>query len=227
MLEDLRWFGLEWQEGPDVGGPSAPYSQSQRQYATSFEALRQAGYLYPCRCSRKDVLTALGAPHAGDEEPIYPGTCRPPRRGPDLDAPNNERVSWRFQVPHGEAVRFEDRCQGSQSFVAGVDFGDFVVWRHDAIPSYHLAVVVDDAAMRVTEVVRGVDLLLSTARQLLLFRALGLAPPAYYHCPLVTDAAGQRLAKRHDALSLRRLQKTGATPESLRANWPADRPEIF
>ena len=112
-----------------------------------------------------------------------------------------------------------DGYYGAQQFVAGLDFGDFVVWRHDGSPSYQLAVVVDDAAMGITEVVRGADLLRSTARQLLLYRALGLSVPAFYHCPLLTDASGQRLAKRHDALSLSKLRSDGVRPEDLRAQW--------
>src|SRR5207344_471252 len=119
------------------------------------------------------------------------------------------RVNWRFRVPDGELVSFIDGRYGSKQFVAGKDFGDFVVWRHDDVPAYQLAVVVDDAAMNITEVVRGADLLASTARQLLLYRALGLEPPDFYHCPLMTDDRGVRLAKRHDALSLRKLRERG------------------
>ena len=129
--------------------------------------------------------------------------------------------SWRFRVPDGETISFTDGHFGPQQFVAGQDFGDFVVWRHDDIPAYQLAVVVDDAAMQITEVVRGQDLLKSTARQLLLYRALGLAPPQFFHCPLLTDDTGARLAKRHEALSLRTLRARGAKPELLRAEWSA------
>jgi len=125
-------------------------------------------------------------------------------------------VNWRFRVPDGKTISFIDRCRGPQQFVAGKDFGDFVVWRHDDVPAYQLAVVVDDAAMQITEVVRGEDLLRSTARQLLLYHALGLPTPGFYHCPLVTDESGVRLAKRHDALSLRRLRAGGEHPERLR-----------
>jgi glutamyl-tRNA synthetase len=131
----------------------------------------------------------------------------------------NQKFSWRFLVPDSETISFLDANLGPQQFVAGKDFGDFVVWRHDDVPSYQLAVVVDDAAMQITEVVRGADLLVSTARQLLLYRALGLTPPAFYHCPLMTDESGQRLAKRHDALSLRSLRANGASPETLRLGW--------
>jgi glutamyl-tRNA synthetase len=131
----------------------------------------------------------------------------------------NRKFSWRFRVPDGETVSFTDGNCGEQNFVAGKDLGDFVVWRGDDVPAYQLACVVDDAAMRITEVVRGADLLVSTARQLLLYRALGLTPPDFFHCELVKDKTGNRLAKRHDALSLRALRKQGATPERLRQDW--------
>src|SRR5512140_109362 len=225
MLEDLWWFGFEWQEGPDCGGAFGPYTQSERLpfHRAAFQKLREKGLVYPCTCSRRDVLLALGAPHAGEDEPLYPGTCRSKavgggKRGRAVPAPDEvrggrgARVNWRVRVPDGEEIRFEDGRCGAQSFVAGKDFGDFIIWRHDDIPSYQLAVVVDDTAMKITEVVRGEDLLKSTARQLLIYRALDAAPPAFFHCPLMTDSAGVRLAKRHDALSLRALRQQGAAP---------------
>ncbi len=220
MMEDLRWFGFRWQEGPDCGGPFVPYAQSKRGhfYRAALEKLRQAGWIYPCRCSHSDVLRALQAPHAGEEEPVYPGTCRP-AHGTIFERLETKGVNWRFRVPEGQGISFTDGCFGYQQFEAGRDFGDFVIWRHDAVPSYQLAVVVDDAAMQITEVVRGADLLLSTARQLLLYRALGLIPPAFYHCPLMNDDSGVRLAKRHDALSLRTLRARGMTPQMLRQSW--------
>jgi glutamyl-tRNA synthetase len=216
MIEDLHWLGLEWQEGPIEGGPYVPYIQSERldYYRPAFEQLRAEGFLYPCTCSRKDVQRALQAPHAADDEPLYPGTCR------SKDATglqNASRVNWRFRVPDGKAVEFMDGHSGKQVFEAGKDFGDFVVWRHDGIPSYQLAVTVDDAAMHITEVVRGADLLVSTARQLLLYRSLKKSTPAFFHCPLMTDESGIRLAKRHDALSLRQLRAQGRTPSELQA----------
>ena len=125
-------------------------------------------------------------------------------------------MNWRFRVPDGEAIRFTDLHMGPQCMVAGSDFGDFIVWRRDDVPAYQLAVVVDDAAMRITEVVRGADLLTSTARQILLFRTLGLSVPDYYHCDLVRDETGMRLAKRHDASSVRRLRELGWTAEQVR-----------
>ena len=218
MLEDLRWFGLEWSEGPDVGGPFAPYNQSARMngYRGALEQLRAGNYIYPCTCSRKDIQAATRAPHANDDnEPIYPGTCRDNSKS----RIKNSKFAWRFRVPDGETISFTDGNLGEQRFVAGKDFGDFVVWRGDGVPAYQLACVADDAAMQITEVVRGADLLVSTARQILLYRALGLTAPAFFHCPLWLDETGVRLAKRHDALSLRTLRGRGETPESLRRNW--------
>jgi glutamyl-tRNA synthetase len=230
-LEDLRWLGIRWQEGPDKGGPFAPYLQSRRLdvYLDAWRRLVRNGYLYPCRCSRKDLESALAAPHesawpgaAGnplldppDDEPIYPGTCRPPQDiGPTANE-LHEGINWRFRVPDGEAVEFDDRNLGRQRFVAGLDFGDFVVWRRDGVPSYQLACVADDAAMGITEVVRGADLLKSTARQILLNRALDFKNPGWFHCSLVVDHNGRRLAKRHDALSLAALRQRGLTPMNI------------
>lgn len=227
MYEDLRWLGINWVEGPDCGGPFAPYAQSERRsfYLNAWESLRKRGFIYPCICSRKDVVLAAGAPNEDDDEPLYPGTCRP-GVGPGLRTGRAERSSaansqpaglnWRFHVPDGEEIRFTDLHLGQQCFVAGRDFGDFIVWRRDDVPAYQLAVVVDDAAMKITEVVRGADLLKSTARQILLFRALGPPIPDYYHCDLIRDDAGIRLAKRHDSLSIRKLRELGWTREQVR-----------
>jgi glutamyl/glutaminyl-tRNA synthetase len=217
MLADLRWFGFEWSEGPDVGGQFAPYHQSERMsfYRAALEKLRAGNFIYPCSCSRKDIQAATRAPHANDDdEPIYPGTCRSNRKSETA----NQKFNWRFRVPEGGTISFVDGNRGGQKFVAGIDFGDFIVWRGDDVPAYQLACVVDDAAMAITEVVRGADLLLSTARQILLYRALGLPPPEFFHCALMLDEKGARLAKRHDVLSLRTLRERGETPESLRRN---------
>ncbi|MFI5102164.1 MAG: tRNA glutamyl-Q(34) synthetase GluQRS [Terriglobales bacterium] len=222
MMEDLRWLGMRWNEGPDCGGGYGPYSQSERRahYQEAWRRLRDGGYLYPCICSRKDLAQAASAPNDADDEPVYPGTCRERKDVADLVDPAG--VNWRFRVPDGEEIEFVDLNLGRQRYVAGRDFGDFLVWRRDDVPAYQLAVVVDDAAMRITEVVRGADLLKSTARQLLLMRALGHSPPDEFHCELVRDAAGARLAKRHDALSIRHLRESGMTADKVleMAGWP-------
>lgn len=225
MLEDLRWLGIRWQEGPDVGGPYAPYEQSRRRelYLEAWRRLVQMGFVYPCRCSRKDLARSAQAPHDEDDEPLYPGTCRPKSGAKLIAVPESPAgLNWRFRVPDDEEITFEDGHFGARRFVAGRDFGDFLVWRRDDVPAYQLAVVVDDAAMHITEVVRGADLLRSTARQILLYQALGLAAPAWYHCPLMRDAGGQRLAKRHDALSLRALRQQGRTAEEIIAMFNSD-----
>ena len=217
MYEDLRWLGIQWQEGPDVGGAFAPYNQSQRRdhYLNAWHTLRDSGSIYPCTCSRKDLAEMASAPHDdSNDEPLYPGKCRPAEPvAATAEAPAG--VNWRFRVPDEEIVEFEDLNVGRQRFAAGSDFGDFLVWRRDDIPAYQLACAVDDAAMQITEVVRGADLLKSTARQLLLLRALGWSAPQYFHCELMTDERGERLAKRHDALSLRTLRERGATPAEV------------
>ena len=230
-FEDLHWLGIRWDEGPDVGGAYGPYEQGLRHdfYLAAWKKLREGGFLYPCKCSRKDLASTLSAPHENmsrgqeplDDEPVYPGTCRPTNENGratetlSANAVDPNGMHWRFRVPDGETIEFEDLNLGRRRFVAGVDFGDFVVWRRDGVPSYQLACVADDAAMGITEVVRGADLLKSTARQILLNRALGFASPAWFHCELVADEAGKRLAKRHDALSVRALRQRGLTPEEV------------
>ena len=215
MYEDLRWLGIDWEEGPDEGGPFRPYQQSQRRsfYLKAWKKLRDGGWIYPCTCSRKDLAAAAAAPNDADDEPIYPGKCRSRIDAVDFDSPVG--MNWRFRVPDGEPIEFMDKHLGTQSFVAGKDYGDFVVWRRDDVPAYQLAVAVDDAEMEITEVVRGADLLKSTARQILIFRALGLKSPAYYHCSLTRDSTGQRMAKRHDSLSIRHLRESGKSPEQV------------
>ncbi len=220
MLDDMRWLGLDWDEGPDVGGPHAPYNQRDRLplYRAALETLHAARRIFPCTHTRKDVLEAIGAPHEGaapDDEPVYPAAFRPPAGAPLPPLGETISVNWRFRVPDGEELAFTDGRYGVQRAVAGRDFGDFLVWRKDDAPSYQLSCAVDDAAMQITEVVRGADLIRSTFRQLLLLRALGLAAPTYYHCPLMLDDRGERLAKRHDALSLRTLRAQGVSPQQI------------
>lgn len=215
LLKDLRWFGLNWEE------PTCSQSTRIPLYRAALARLHATGLIYPCARSRRDVLAAASAPHESDEqdEPIYPPQFRPPAGLPLPPLTDPIGINWRFRVPDGESLVFTDGHFSRQEAVAGRDFGDFIVWRKDDMPSYQLACVVDDAAMGITEVVRGADLLKSTFRQLLLYRALGLCPPAFYHCPLVTDSQGVRLAKRHDALALRTLREAGRKPGDIRAAW--------
>jgi glutamyl-tRNA synthetase len=203
-----------------LGGAFAPYVQSERReiYLAAWKKLRDAALIYPCTCSRRDVLQSAGAPHHENEEPVYPGTCQSNgETKSELDSPAGH--NWRFHVPDGEALQFVDNRVGAQHAIAGADFGDFLVWRKDDVPAYQLAVVADDAAMRITEAVRGADLLLSTFRQLLLYRALGLSAPQFYHAELITDSSGKRLAKRDASLSLRELRNSGADPRELRTRY--------
>ncbi|MFM8413190.1 MAG: glutamate--tRNA ligase family protein [Planctomycetota bacterium] len=290
-LDDLRWLGLRWTEGPDVGGPHAPYVQSERTawYLEIWRRLEAAGVIYPSPHSRRDVEEAATAPHdapgarslrdsgarscrdsgarslrdremgdddstltrfrrnrapdgslgdrdSGDrslrdrdtqdddstltrfrrnrapEEPIFPPGLRP-SRWERASAPGG--VPWRFRVPDGRVIEFQDGLCGTVRRTAGVDFGDFVVWRRDDLAAYELAVVADDHAMEIAEVVRGADLLTSTARQILLYEALGWTAPAFAHAPLVCDASGQRLAKRSGGLAIRDLRAAGWTPADV------------
>jgi len=201
-IDDLGWLGLSWCEGPDIGGPHGPYEQSRRTdwFLEVWRRLEAAGAIYPSPHSRRDVDLAATAPHDTDVEPIFPAVLRPARRE---RAARPGGVPWRFRVPDGRSIAFHD------------DFGDFVVWRRDDLPAYELAVVADDHAMEIGEVVRGEDLLTSTARQLLLYEALGWMPPAWCHVPLVRDAVGRRLAKRTGGLAVRDLRAAGWTPADV------------
>jgi glutamyl-tRNA synthetase len=217
ILDELRWLGLDWDEGPDVGGPAGPYRQSERlaSYAAALDRLRDAGLAYPCFCSRAEIAAASQAPHGpSDEGPRYPGTCAGLSAAEAARRAGARRPAWRFRASPG-AIRFEDGIHGEQEVDVAAQVGDFVVARADGVPAYQLAVVVDDAAMEIGEVVRGDDLLASTGRQLLLYRALGLRAPRFAHVPLVVGEDGQRLAKRHGALSLGELRERGADPRAV------------
>ncbi len=217
MLADLRWLGLDWDEGPDVGGPYAPYTQSERQelYETYLQHLQEAGLVYPCYCSRAEIARIASAPH-GSEGPRYPGTCR------DLSGNQRRRYeaagrrpSLRFRVPDERVVAFDDLVAGPNSQRVQQSVGDFILRRSDGIFAYQFAVVVDDGLMRINQVVRGADLLSSTARQILLFEALGFPVPTFAHVPLWLDSTGQRLSKRDQSAGLEPLRAGGATPEQI------------
>lgn len=209
MIEDLRWLGFTWEE------PVIWQTQRRDRYLAALARLHAAGLIFPCHHSRRELAEAsVSAPHEGGEhdEPVYPPAFRPAPGAPlpPLDAAGLA-TNWRFRVPDGETLAFDDGRFGPQVATAGRDFGDFLVWRKDGGPSYQLACAVDDAELGITEVVRGSDLIKSTFRQILLIRALGQKEPAYYHCPLMLDDRGERLAKRHDALALRTLREQGVT----------------
>lgn len=211
-IADLKWLGVEWHKGP------AYQSQRRELYLNAWHQLRDAGYIYPCMRSRKDVARAALAPH--EEDPIFPIEWRTPvEKAMECWEPRG--TNWRFRVPDGEAVAFHDANYGAIMRTASRDFGDFLVWNRDDIPAYELAVVVDDLTMGVTEVVRGADLLTSTARQILIYRALNAQPPAFFHCPLLLDKHGRRLAKRDAALSLRSLRARGYSPNEIIAQTKA------
>ncbi|NBQ59226.1 MAG: tRNA glutamyl-Q(34) synthetase GluQRS [Opitutaceae bacterium] len=215
MTEDLAWLGLHWVE------PMITQSHRRSLYRAALVQLHAGGFIYPCTRSRRDVLEAISAPHDTDEtdEPVFPREFRPATLAPLPPLTEPVTTNWRFRVPDGEELIFTDGQSGAQRALAGRDFGDFLVWRKDDLPSYQLACVVDDAALNITEVVRGEDLRQSTFRQLLIYRALNYRAPAFYHCPLLTDERGVRLAKRHDALALRTLRAAGRTAADLQANW--------
>lgn len=220
MAEDLRWLGLDWD------GPTITQSERLPLYREALARLHAGGWLFPCVRSRKDVLEAAAAPHegGGGDEPLYPVAFRPPPEAPVPPLSDPIAVNWRFRVPDGEELVFHDLRLGEQRATAGRDFGDFLVWRRDNLPSYQLACVVDDHSMDVTEVVRGADLIMSTFRQQLLTRALGWKPPGNFHCELMTDEHGARLAKRHDALGLRALRERGVTPAEIVRDFEAGFP---
>ena len=216
LLDELRWLGIDWDEGPDVGGPAAPYRQSERAelYDQAIARLLVEGRAYLCACSRADVARAATAPHGADEEgPRYPGTCRalPAQAVTDRAAALGRAPSVRFAATR-ERIGFTDGVRGP---VEGEAADDFVLRRADGVASYQLAVVVDDAAMGIEEIVRGDDLLASTPRQIALGRALALPIPRFAHVPLLLALGGERLAKRTRPLALGELRGRGVAPETI------------
>ena len=211
LLEDLLWLGLDWDEGPDVGGPAGPYTQSAREhvYMQALERLEAAGRVYPCFCTRRELRLLAGAPHPDDRGAPYPGTCR------SLDtarrtalAASGRKATLRLLCPE-QQLSFMDLALGPQCFLLAESGGDFALRRSDGVWAYQLAVAVDDALMGVTQVVRGRDILSSTPRQLALMQLLQHTAPQYGHVPLLLDEYGERLAKRHQSLALRALRAQG------------------
>ena len=194
-------------------------SQSSRylRHRAALERLHELGCIFPCTRSRRDVQDAAGAPHEGapNDEPVYPKEFRPPAGIAPPPLGETISVNWRFRVPDDHVLEFDDERLGRQTSISGRTFGDFVVWRKDDTPSYQLATVVDDAELQITEVVRGEDLVRSTFRQLLIFRALGYPEPKFYHAELLCDDQGRRLAKPHDALSIRELRMKGVRSDEI------------
>jgi glutamyl-tRNA synthetase len=216
-MDDLRWLGLDWEEGPDLGGPRAPYVQTQRTelYQAALERLKSAEQVYPCTCTRSDVAAAASAPHFGQEGPRYPGTCsqRTVRDALGLAA-ERRPFAWRLRT---SSTRHElhDLVAGVRTCDVSAELGDFVVFKSDSSPAYQLAVVVDDIAMNVTEVLRGDDLLPSAFRQLELYRFFAAQPPVLAHVPLVLGEDGRRLAKRHGDTRISLLRERHIPPEKL------------
>lgn len=210
ILDDLRWLGLDWDEGPGCSGPAAPYHQSRRTalYAEAIELLDRRGRVYRCDCSRKEIVAS--APHPGEEGPIYAGTCRHRGSGPFRRPP-----ALRLLVPPDEPICFADAVHGTQCVDVAATAGDFVLRRGDGVFSYQLAVAVDDLCQGITQVVRGSDLLTSTARQLLIMRELGAVPPSYAHAPLVLGPDGDRLSKRARGVPIRDHREAGTNPERI------------
>jgi glutamyl-tRNA synthetase len=213
-LDDLKWLGLDWDEGPDRPGPAGPYLQTERlgDYRSALDDLRQRELIYPCTCTRSDVAEAASAPHWEHEGPVYPRTCT--HRTVADSRSFQEVFAWRFRCLEG-LWSFNDGYLGKQTCSVATELGDFIVAKKDGSPAYQLAVVADDHAMQVTEVVRGDDLLASTFRQLQLYSVFGWSTPRYYHLPLVVGPDGRRLAKRHGDSRLSHYRDLQVPPERV------------
>ena len=217
--EDLTWLGLDWDEGGQEGkGSNGPYCQSRRGgfYEKALEHLAALDLIYPCYCTRSELM-ATNAPHLSDGRRVYGGMCRPVRFGGRCaDKPDNRQPrAIRLYVPAEKTVAFSDGVFGDIEVNLGCEVGDFVVRRGDGAWAYQLAVVVDDAMMSVTEVMRGCDLLQSAAQQIYIYGLLGRRPPRYVHLPLLCNTHGQRLSKRDGSLSMEALRKDYSVEDIL------------
>lgn len=219
-IDDLRWLGLDWDEGPDVGGPNQPYVQTERteSYRAALAILRDREQVYPCTCTRTDIANAASAPHLGQDGVVYPRTCAQ-RSSVDAVSIAEEAYCWRYRVSN-EVLGFFDAVMGEQRLNPATELGDFPITRKGGDAAYQLAVVVDDQAMGVNQVVRGADLLPSTFRQIELLRSLNFPLPEYAHVPLVVGSDGRRLAKRHGDTRLSWFREQGVLPEAI-IGWAA------
>lgn len=218
IISDLRWLGIDWDEGPDVGGPGGPYFQRLRTglYNRQFKILLEKRLVYPCSCSRKDVQLAQSAPHPSSRTAIYPGTCRPHDMADFSTSwnPDSRHGAWRF-LTTGIMVKCADRLLGDRSQSLECEVGDFVVQRRDGQFAYQFATVVDDGLMGITDIVRGADLVDSMPRQVALFDSLGFAQPEFWHVPLMNDQHGNRMSKREGAESAQKWRLGGYPPEHV------------
>ena len=217
IVQDLRWMGLDWDEGPDVGGPLGPYDQSARDdlYRTALQVLKDRDLVFPCYCSRKDIAQAASAPHG--RSPVYPGTCRdlaPDARVAAAARHPDRTPAWRLRVDDA-LIAMEDGVYGEFSQSMSEDVGDFVLRRADSLFAYQLAVVIDDGLMGITDVLRGFDLLDSSPRQIYLFRVFGFPIPTFWHVPLMLDEAGNRLSKRDGSDSIAQYRDRGVEAPHL------------
>ncbi len=216
IIEDLLWLGLDWDEGPDIGGSNASYNQSERtgQYESALRTLIDKDLAYPCWCSRKDIAEASSAPHSGS--PIYPGTCRDlthEERGARQAERPDRQPSWRFKITDTSEIVVNDELIGPITQNVATEVGDFILKRTDGLWAYQHAVVVDDIDMKMTDILRAQDLADSTPRQVLLFRALDAKIPRFWHVPLMLDAQGNRMSKRFDSTSLETMDGAMTPPQ--------------
>ncbi len=241
IISDLRWLGLDWDEGPDVGGPRGPYFQQFRTdlYRQQFGKLLERRLVYPCSCSRKDIRLAQSAPHPDSGTTVYPGTCRPAGAAgfPVSQHPDTQSRAWRF-LTAGLRIDCVDRLLGGRTQSLESEVGDFVVQRRNGMFAYQFATVADDGLMGVTDIVRGADLVDSMPRQAALFDSLGFARPDFWHVPLMQDQHGGRMSKRDGSESLQKWRRGGYSPDFvvgmlahsagiIDRNWPVSCQELL